>query len=237
MILIVILGLLSALLGIISYASFYYKSQLFGKTIWQVNTEQKYIAITFDDGPNQPWTLKIAKLFEQYNGHATFFVVGKNCQRFPGVVKQLQDNGHLIGNHSYNHAFIKYITDPKYIKEIAKTEQILIEQGITTKYFRFPWLYRNPWLLKSITKQDYKVPINGQFAHILEPFQIKHKHIVKNVIKIAKPGAIIIFHDGYNSKTANKQQTYLAVKESLSTLHKQGYHFVTISKILQNTID
>jgi peptidoglycan/xylan/chitin deacetylase (PgdA/CDA1 family) len=233
MLFIITIGITSAILGIISYASFYYKSQFFGKTIWRANTNNKFIAITFDDGPNQPWTLKIAELFEQYHGHATFFVVGKNCQRFPGVVKQLKRKGHLIGNHSYSHAFSKYIVDPMYINEIAKTEQILKEQGITTKYFRFPWLYRNPWLLKSITKQGYKVPINGQFAHILEPFQINHKHIVKNVLKIAKPGAIIIFHDGYNAKTANKQQTYLAVKELLSILHKQGYHFVTVQKLIR----
>ena len=119
---IIIVGTLLLLLGIFCYASFFYKSSIFGYMPWQVKTDQKIIALTFDDGPNQPWTDKIASVIESYGGHSTFFVVGKNCERFPGVAKNLQDRGHQIGAHSYSHAFHKYIVDPLYKTEIKKNK-------------------------------------------------------------------------------------------------------------------
>lgn len=228
-----IVASLFLLAGIAAYASFFYKSSLFGKTIWQVNTSKKIIALTFDDGPNEPFTSKIADIVESYNGKATFFVVGKNCLRFPGVAKSMQKRGHQIGAHSYSHAFHKYITQPRYTKELNKTTEVLATQGVKASIFRFPWLFRTPLLLKSVKAYGYSTPISGQFAHPLEPFQINAKIIAKHTLKIAKPGSIIIFHDGFNAKLADRTQTLHAVEIVTKVLHKQGYKFVTIDELLK----
>ena len=93
-----IVACLFLLAGIAAYACFFYKSSIFGKLIWRVDTSKKIIALTFDDGPNEPFTSQIADVIEQYSGKATFFVVGKNCLRFPGVAKSMQARGHQIGD-------------------------------------------------------------------------------------------------------------------------------------------
>lgn len=231
----IVVSILFLALGIFCFAAFYYKSLFFGTMPWQVNTNKKLIALTFDDGPNQPWTEVIASVIESYGGHSTFFVVGKNCLRFPGVVKDLQNRGHEIGAHSYSHAFHKYFTDPFYRTEITKAQAVLVKEGIATTTFRFPWLFRTPWLLKSVKKFGYKTPISGQFAHPFEPFQVDAKKIAKHTLKIARPGAIIIFHDGYNATTADRTQTLKALKIVTKELHKQGYEFVTVTQLQKSS--
>lgn len=232
MLIVVAIGITALLLGIFSYLSFNYKSKIFGNMYWRVSTDQKVIALTFDDGPNEPYTTEIADIISGYGGKATFFVVGKNMERFSGSVKKIQAQGHEIGAHSYRHAFHRYITDPLYKAEIANTKRVLQKEGITTTLFRFPWLFRTPWLLASVRKAGYGTPFSGQFSHILEPFQIDANKIAKHTLKIAKPGAIIIFHDGFNAKAAKREQTVLAVKIVTKQLAKQGYQFVTVSELL-----
>lgn len=226
------LGIFALSLGIFCWASFFYKSSVFGRMPWQVKTAQKVIALTFDDGPNEPFTSKIADILESHDGKATFFVVGKNCERFPGTIANIQKRGHAIGAHSYRHAFHRYIVDPLYSQEIALTKKVLKSQGVTTDLYRFPWLFRTPWLIKSVKKAGYIMPISGQFAHPFEPFQVNAKYIIKHTLKIAKPGAIIIFHDGYNAQAANRDQTVAAVKEITKQLAADGYKFVTIPELL-----
>ena len=199
---------------------------------WRVNTTKKIIALTFDDGPNEPFTTQIADIVESHGGKATFFVVGKNCERFPGVVKQMQNRGHQIGAHSYRHAFHRYLVDPLYSDEISQTKRVLTEQGVDTDLFRFPWLFRNPWLLQSVQKNGYRMPISGLFSHPFEPFQVNARYIVKRTLKIAKPGSIIIFHDGFNAKAAPRHQTVEAVRQITEALAKDGYSFVTVDELI-----
>ncbi len=226
------IGIAALLLGIFAWASLFYKSYLFGPMPWHIKTNKKIIALTFDDGPNEPFTTQIADIIESYGGKATFFVVGKNCERFPGVAKKMQARGHQIGTHSYRHAFHRYIVDPLYNGEISKSKQVLEQQGVTAELFRFPWLFRTPWLLESVKKAGYPTPISGQFSHAFEPFQVDSAKIIKHTLKIAKPGAIIIFHDGYNAQAAPRFQTVEAVRQVTKALAKQGYAFVTVSELL-----
>ena len=201
-----------------------------------VNTDQKIIALTFDDGPNGKFTEDIAKEIEHSGGKATFFMVGKNALRHPKTVKKIYNHGHEIGIHSNSHQFRKYFTDPLFNKEITDSEAVMATLGIKNiKYFRFPWLYRNPWILRNVKKHGYQI-ISGEFAHGLEPFQINHKRIYKHALKIAKPGGIIIFHDGYNdSLKANRTQTLEAVRLLCDELTQQGYKLVTISELIKST--
>jgi peptidoglycan/xylan/chitin deacetylase (PgdA/CDA1 family) len=192
---------------------------------------QKVVALTFDDGPNEPFTSQIADIIESHGGKATFFVVGKNAERYPGVVKNMQIRGHQIGAHSYRHAFHRYCIDPLYSDEITQTKRVLANEKVETDLYRFPWLFRTPWLLGSIAKHGYRTPISGLFSHPFEPFQINAKYIVKRTLRIVRPGSIIIFHDGFNAKAAPRFQTVEAVRQITEALAKQGYRFVTIDEL------
>ena len=201
-----------------------------------VNTDQKVIALTFDDGPNGKFTEDIAKEIEHSGGKATFFFFFLNALRHPKTVKKIYNNGHEIGIHSNSHQFRKYFTDPLFNNELSESESVMASLDIKNiKYFRFPWLYRNPWIMRSVKKRGYQI-ISGEFAHGLEPFQINHKHIYRHAKSIVKPGGIIIFHDGYNdSPQADRTQTLEAVKLLCNELSQKGYKLVTISELIKST--
>lgn len=232
---IIVVGLIALLIGIFCWAAFAYNASLFGNMPWRIKTDKKIIALTFDDGPNEPFTSQIADIIESHGGKATFFVVGKNCERFSGTAAAMQARGHAIGAHSYRHAFHRYIVDPGYKAEIQLTKAVLKKEGVTTDLFRFPWLFRTPWLIRSVKSHGYQMPISGQFSHAFEPFQINADKIVAHTLKITKPGSIIIFHDGYNAKPADRTQTVAAVKRITGELARQGYRFVTVPELLAIT--
>jgi peptidoglycan/xylan/chitin deacetylase (PgdA/CDA1 family) len=227
-----IFGTFALLLGICAYLTMYNKTTWFGKQIWRVKTTQKIVALTFDDGPNEPYTSHIVALLKTYEQNATFFVVGKNMERFPGVTAKTQADGHEIGIHSYAHQFRSYFSDPTYKEQIALAQKGLISEHIEVTHLRFPWLFRTPWLVSSSKKHGFGVPIGGYFGGLFEPFQPKGEWMAKHAKKLIKPGAIIIMHDGYNASAANRAQTVIATELLLKELAEKGYRSVTISQLL-----
>jgi len=207
-------------------------SQIFGTFPWRVKTSKKVIALTFDDGPNEPYTSEILDYLNSKDVKATFFQVGKCVKRYPQTTKKIIEAGHVIGNHSLSHAFHNYLTHPAFEDEIASNQQILKNViGKSPALFRSPWLWRQPWLLKSLKKYNLS-PVSGQFCSPLEPFQIDGKKIASSAIRIAKPGAIIIFHDGKESKGGDRSETVKAVKIVVNRLIQDGYEFKTVDELL-----
>ena len=229
-----IFGIIALLLGAFSYLTLYNKTTWFGAQIWRIKTDKKIVALTFDDGPNQPFTSEIVALLEKYNQKATFFVVGKNMERFPGVVAKTQAAGHEIGIHSYLHQFRSYFSDPTYARQIRLAKEGLDREKITVNHLRFPWLFRTPWLVRSSKNHGFGVPIGGYFGGLFEPFQPSGAWMARHAVKLINPGAIIILHDGYNAKAADRTQTVIATELILQEIVKQGYRSVTISELLQS---
>ncbi|HVA10559.1 MAG TPA: polysaccharide deacetylase family protein [Candidatus Dormibacteraeota bacterium] len=207
-------------------------SQVFGRFPWRVSTDKKVVALTFDDGPNEPYTSQIADFLADKKIKATFFQVGTCIERYPSVTKRLYDDGHDIGNHSLHHRFSDYLKHPVYSREIAKNQEIIFNRiGKRPALFRSPWLVRQPWLLRSLRSQSLQ-PVSGRFCHSLEVFQPGGERIARAALKKVRPGAIIIFHDGFDGKTGDRSQTVKAVKTTVNSLIKQGYKCVTVSELL-----
>ncbi len=225
-------GIIALFTGIFAFLTFYNKTTWFGAQIWRVRTHKKLVALTFDDGPNEPYTSQIVALLKKYDQKATFFVVGKNMERCSGTVARTQAAGHEIGLHSYSHTFRSYLSDPLYRQQIAHTLGALKKEQISVNHLRFPWLFRTPWLVASSQKHGFGVPIGGYFGSLLEPFQPDATRIAKHAVRAIRPGAIIILHDGYNASPANRSQTVAATELLLQELEKQGYKSVTVSELL-----
>lgn len=207
-------------------------SQLFGKVPYKANTTDKVIALTFDDGPNEPYTSQILEYLAGEGIRATFFQVGACVQRYPEISKKMIDAGHVIGNHSLSHLFRNYFTSLSFEHEIVANQQILEKHlGRTPALFRSPWLFRQPLLLKNLRKHGL-LPISGVFCHALEVFQPDARRIAKRAIAKAKPGGILIFHDGIEGRGGDRQQTVNAVKLTVAELKKRGYSFVTVDALL-----
>lgn len=210
-------------------------SQLYGRFPYRGNTDEKVVALTFDDGPNEPFTSQLLDTLKKYEVPATFFLVGKNVQKYPETAKRIAREGHTIGNHSLNHQFWRYFAQPSFKNEIVRTQDIITQTtGRTPRLFRPPWLQRNPALFGTL-KQLGIVPVSGEFCHPLEVFQVVAEHIAHSTLAKIRPGSIIIFHDGHDAKGGNRRQTIKAVKLVIEALKKQGYAFTTVDKLLKVT--
>lgn len=207
-------------------------SQTFGAFPYRGKTNKKVIALTFDDGPNKPFTNELLDFLKEENVKATFFMVGVCVNKHPELAKRAIVDGHVIGNHSYSHKFTKYFTDLTFDNEIAMAQQTISSIiGKKPALFRPPWLLHHPWILKTARKHGL-VTISGEFSSSLEVAQVDGAKIANTTIKKVRPGSIIIFHDGFDAKGGNRAQTIAAVKLLIPKLKADGYSFITVDKLL-----
>ncbi|MFC5527945.1 polysaccharide deacetylase family protein [Cohnella yongneupensis] len=204
---------------------FYYEKR--GEVVWEVSTDEKVIALTFDDGPHPRYTPQILDLLKQYHANATFFVVGKKIKLYPDVLKRELNEGHEIANHTYSHAFLTKGTNMKY--EINKTEQTIFSvAGIRSQLFRPPGGFYNEDLVRLVKQEGYKMIMWSWHLDTRDWSLPGVARIVNKVLKNASSGDIVLFHDYVEGGT----QTVEALKRILPELEKQGYRFVTVSELL-----
>lgn len=208
-------------------------SNVFWKIPYKAKTKEKIIALTFDDGPNDKHTKDLLDFLKKHDIKVTFFLVGKAVVREPQIVKRIYKDGHTIGNHSYNHKFLNYFKEPTYMSEIIDTQNAIKNViGRNPNLFRSPWLWRQPSLVRTVRGLKLN-HISGVFCHSLEVFQPLPTRIAKGAISKAKPGSIIIFHDGQDGDIGYRGATVEAVKITIKTLLKQGYKFTTVDELLK----
>ena len=235
----IILGIIAICLvavGLLYWLFMSSYSQVFGDFPYKVDIKEKIIALTFDDGPNEPYTSEVLSYLREKNIPATFFLVGKCIERYPELIKQIQNDGHVIGNHSVSHAVHKYFTSLSFKNEILSNQKI-IEKHIGKKpaLFRPPWLFHQPFLLQTVRRLGM-TPVSGVFCHPMEVLQSSGRptaeQIAAHVQKVAKPGSIIIFHDGFDARGGDRHATAGAVRQVINQLEQDGYRFVTVDKLL-----
>lgn len=192
------------------------------------NQPSKKIFITFDDGPNEPHTPQILDILKEFGAKATFFVCGKNIEKFPQIAKRIADEGHTIGNHTYSHSKTLNFTGffvKKFIKEIEETEKIIWNAaGIKTKFFRPPWGILMPWMKTCLLDRGYRIILWDIEAHDWEepPSEI----IARRILGKVKPNDIILLHDGEKTKLrTNRSQTVLSLPLVIKSLKDKGYQF------------
>jgi peptidoglycan/xylan/chitin deacetylase (PgdA/CDA1 family) len=190
------------------------------------------LALTFDDGPNEPFTSAIAGALEARDVRGTFFQVGRCVQRHPGVTAELAAAGHVIGNHSYSHRWTRGWRTGDLRDEIARAEE-----AIAGELDRVPLLYRPPWLLRSanlfrVLEERGLRAVSGEFCHPLEPLQPAPERLAHRAEQRSRPGRILIFHDGYDAQGGNRANTVDAVARVVDTLQARGYGLTTVDELL-----
>lgn len=198
--------------------------QVMGELTSEVNTDQKVIALTFDDGPT-PNVDKILPLLEKYNAKATFFLIGNDMEKYPEETKKIVEAGHQVGNHTYSHKRMVFKT-PSYIKEeIERTDQYIREAG-----FEGEIDFRPPYGKKLIILPYYLAKSNKEtIMWNLEPdtYFTNPDEKVECIIKNSHPGSIILIHPMYDQTGSQLQ----VIEEVLETLTSEGYTFVTINEL------
>jgi polysaccharide deacetylase family sporulation protein PdaB len=190
----------------------------------------KYVALTFDDGPHPAYTEKILDILKKNNAKATFFVIGKNAECYPEILRKVHESGNEIGNHTYSHPDMKKIAIEKAADEILKTQDIIYNiTGKKPKLFRAPGGIFSDELVCAVEDMDYK-PILWSWRQDTKDWSLpKVENVVKNVMKNLQDGDIILFHD-YNVKGS---PTPKALELLLPLLKEKGYTTVTVSELLE----
>jgi peptidoglycan/xylan/chitin deacetylase (PgdA/CDA1 family) len=207
--------------------------QPIGRYIEHVATQEKVISLTFDDGPNEPYTSRVLKILRDNNIRATFFLIGKNVEFFHDAAQEIVREGHVIGNHSYSHPFFLALEPSKYERmQIDLNEQILERvTGVHSTLFRPPRGLYTPWLLRAAARRGL-ISV-GWSEDGSDWHDISSAEIAGKILKRARPGNIILLHDGLNLvHGVDRSRTVDALPVIIANLKAQGYRFVTIPELL-----
>lgn len=224
--------LIIVLIFILSYSvipTYYYK--LKGIMSVKKMSNDKFLCLTFDDGPDERYTYKLLELLKSYNVKATFFLVANQAEKNYKLIKRMKEEGHTIALHSFQHksALIKgFLYTNKDFKESLK---IMEKLNINIKYFRPPWGQFNIATLLNIRKYNlslvmWNVIIGDWKAHI------SADEIVSRLMSKTKNKSIICLHDGRGENEA-PSRTIAALEIILPIWKKQNYKFLKVDELYE----
>ena len=222
------------------YKTFSVSHRFQGTIIRKVNlkTPKKVIALTFDDGHSPNATSQILDILKEKNIKATFFMIGQNLKNFPQIGKQVVADGHAIGNHTWHH-WNRPMNEFTAAREIDDTAALLYETtGVKTSLFRPPNGFLSNGLAAYARKQDDVVVLWSIDSGDWRKRGVSVEGLVNHVLHNAKPGAIVLMHDGSGISTVGPANslgslTIEALPKIIDELKKQGYEFVSVPELLQ----
>lgn len=196
-------------------------SFLAGFCFFSVEPERKKIALTFDDGPHSKYTEQLLDGLAKRNAKVTFFVTGAHAEENPKLILRMQQEGHLIGNHTYSHIQLNGCNREEYKRELLKTAEV-VEQitGETVSFVRPPY---GIWD-KTLEKELLMLPV---FWNV-DPKDWccdNADTIVQRIVSQAEEGDIILMHDYYASSVE-------AALRIVDVLQEKGFVFVTVDELL-----
>lgn len=226
-----------ALAGLLVYVWSVPHWQVLGPAVVRGRAAGRGVAITFDDGPVAPFTEQILDILRERQVPATFFLCGKNVERFPEIARRIRAEGHTVGNHTYSHPFLYFHGRARIAAEIDRTQEAVEKvTGQRPIYFRPPFgarwfgLYsvlreRRLWLIQwSDTGYDWK----GESVTAAE--------IVRRTLEGLGPGSIILLHDGrrtYPPETVDQSNTVTALPAIIDAARQTGLTFVPLRELLE----
>ena len=187
----------------------------------------KVIALTFDDGPWPVSTLQVLDILKKERIKATFFVLGQPLQNYPQIAQQVVSQGHAIGNHTWHHWYHK-LDATTSAQEIETTAALIYKTtGIKTYLFRPPGGLLNNGVADYAKKKKYFIALWS--ADSTDYNRPSVANLVKNVLKDARPGGMVLMHDG----GGDRSNTVKALPIIIAQLKNQGYKFVTVPELLE----
>ncbi|MEU4484089.1 glycosyltransferase [Streptomyces purpurascens] len=200
-----------------------------------VSVPDKTIALTFDDGPNPTWTPQVLAILEKYDVPATFFLVGSMVSRYPGIVRDMVDQGHEVGIHTFTHVDLSYQSDARVRREMEQTQLALAgAAGITTTLFRAPYSSETDAIDNYSWPVYKKLGQDGYTSVFVDTDSDDWKRPgASKIVQWATPkknkGASVLFHDAGGERS----QTIKALPKYIEKMRAKGYTFTTISGVLE----
>ena len=230
----------TAALTTAGYQSMAPTGQWFGRTFTGLAPGTKQLALTYDDGPNDPHTLHLLEVLARHNVHATFFLIGRYVRQRPEIAREIVKAGHVVGNHTFTHPLLTFKSASEIRQELSDCRSAL-EDAIggssnpISNLFRPPFGGRRPAVLRivrelglepvmwNVTGYDWNAPPSAD--------------IEQKVSKQMRGGDVILLHDGgHRHMGADRSQTVLATDHLIAKYKSEAYEFVTIPKMMRASV-
>jgi peptidoglycan/xylan/chitin deacetylase (PgdA/CDA1 family) len=241
-------GALATAAGITAYGAVYPRAQVFGPTVCCTNSP-RWLAVTFDDGPNPAVTPKLLDLLDRYQARATFFLIGRFVREYPELVREVVARGHAIGNHTATHPNLFWLRQAQIRDEMRRcSDAISGATGQGPKWFRPPFGMRNPWLAGVARELDLRVVmwtlIPGDWRddkssewliRRMERIATRTEHRLGKLHGHSRhAGEVLCLHDGsHRQQNGDRTHTLAALEHWLPRWRDLGLEFVTIDEAVR----
>jgi peptidoglycan/xylan/chitin deacetylase (PgdA/CDA1 family) len=219
------------------YQSMAPTAQWYGKTFTGLAPGSRQIALTYDDGPNDPHTQRLLEVLAKHNVHATFLLIGRYIQQQPQIAREIVQARHIVGNHTFTHPLLIFKSEAEIRQELTKCCDALQDAiGKPSNLFRPPFGGRRPAALRvarelgletvmwNVTGYDWNAPPAAA--------------IERKVAKEIRGGDVILLHDGgHKQMGADRSQTVIATDHLITRFKTEGYEFVTISEMMAKLLN
>jgi peptidoglycan/xylan/chitin deacetylase (PgdA/CDA1 family) len=206
--------------------------QWYGQTFASGVRGSKQVALTYDDGPNDPHTLKLLEVLAKHSVRATFFMIGRYVRQRPDIARAVAQAGHVIGNHTFTHPLLIFESAAQTRSQLVDCRQALDDTiGEHSNLFRPPFGGRRPATIRiarelglrtvmwNVTGYDWNAPPAAMIA--------------KKVARQMRGGDVILLHDGgHRAMGADREQTVIATENLIQRYKAEGYEFVTVGEML-----
>ena len=209
-------------------------AQFFGPSINRAPRESRSVVLTFDDGPAPPFTEQILDILAEHRISATFFLCGKNVERYPDIARRIVREGHTIGNHTYSHPFL-CPRSRKFMADEIDQAQDAIERvtGIRPIIFRPPYGARWFGLMSVLRQRGLKMVMWSVMGF---DWKYKTQAIIQAITRRLRPGAVILLHDGHEQpppEGIDQSSTVEALPAVIDAATRAKLTFVPIDKIME----
>lgn len=227
-------GLASATIA--GYHAIWPTSQAYGRTFIGTPGKGKYLALTFDDGPNDPHTLDLLQVLARHRVQATFFLIGKYVRQRPDIVQQIISGGHEIGNHTYSHPNLVFVGSERLRLELNECRMALADAGVTMQskqLFRPPFGARRPSTLRIARAMDY-VPVMWSVT-AYDWKRTTAERVEAHIRRQTTGGDVILLHDGgHRHMGADRKHTVVATERIIRRYQDEGFAFVRVSDLREH---
>ena len=199
-----------------------------GAVIWRVATTAPEVALTFDDGPDPQYTVQVLDLLVQSHSAATFFVLGAQAARFPGLVREEAEDGFQVCNHGWSHRLMRGMTPGAVAAEVTRTSELLQRLGAPgCDLFRFPYFASDGTARSVVSGLGYRIVAAN--VDTLDWQRRSPRTMANRVLQQVRPGDIILMHDA----GGRRGRTVAALALILAGLRADGMRAVTVGALLQ----
>lgn len=216
-------------------ASFFPATNFLCPVVSRGNTGKNFVALTFDDGPDEPVTKQVLDLLDKYSVPATFFVTGVNAARFPEIIREIISRGHTVGNHSFHHyPFLMLKSSSTIYREIFTTQELLRKMGVHTIAFRPPVGIVNPKL--ALLLEELGLDCITFSCRAADRGNRRVQGISRRILKKAKADDIILLHDVTPRHEREREILLEEIENLLVGLKAREFKVVPLSGLIGKAI-